>query len=165
MWKKRADMRETVWWQWQRNNYRPYSVLCLGWSEQSERAEKVWTYCFCRVCWYFILCESDENSLILLLHFPLRLYSKVTGRNAIPNYCRSPLPISIGHSMLPDITGLKLWSIHPICSEYPFPAPLFFIWSLLVAPSCYSSFLHPQNLRGSQYKIRWGNWTQCLPSV
>ncbi|PKU34368.1 hypothetical protein llap_15328 [Limosa lapponica baueri] len=44
----------------------------------------------------------------------LWLYSKAPGQNAIPNYCRSPLPISTGHSMLPDITGLKLPSIHRI---------------------------------------------------
>ena len=158
-------MRETVWWQWQMNNYRSCSVLCIGWNEQAECAEKVWTYCFCRVCWYFLLCESAENSLVLLLHFLFRLYSKVTGQNAVPAYCRSPLPISTGHSMLPDITGLKLSSIRSICSEYPFPAPSVLVWSLLVASSCYSSPLHPQNLRGSQYKIRWGNWTQSVPSV
>ncbi|OPJ73665.1 hypothetical protein AV530_005975 [Patagioenas fasciata monilis] len=42
------------------------------------------------------------------------LYSKVTRQNAIPDYCRSPLPISTGHSMLPDSTGLKLQSINPL---------------------------------------------------
>lgn len=73
---------------------------------------------FVEFCWYFLLFESAENSLILLLLFPLRLYSKVTGQNAVPNYCRSPLPISTDHSMLPDITGVKLCSIRPICSEY-----------------------------------------------
>lgn len=88
---------------------------------------------FVEFCWYFLLFESAENSLILLLLFPLRLYSKVTGQNAVPDYCRSPLPISTDHSMLPDITGVKLCSIRPIRSEYPFPDPLVFIWSLLVS--------------------------------
>lgn len=105
----------------------------------------IWKCCSCRACWYFLWCESAENSLSILLHFLFRLYSKVTRQNAIPDYCRSPLPISAGHSMLPDITGLKLQAIHPLCSEYPFPTPWVFIWSLVVAPCC-SSPLHPQIL-------------------
>lgn len=124
---KKGDVRETAWWRWQGSNYWPCSVLCLGWCEKAEPDETVWSYCFCRVCCYFLLCESSENSLILVLHFPLRLYSKVTGQNAAPDSCKSPLPISTDHSMLPDITGSKLCSNHPKCGEYPFPALSVFI--------------------------------------
>lgn len=91
------------------------------------------THCFCGVGWYFLLCESDENSLVLLLHCLFRLHSKVTQQNAIPNHYRSPLPVAAGLSLLPDATGLKFLSIL-LCSKYASPAPLVFIGSLLVAP-------------------------------
>lgn len=80
--------------------------------------------------WYFLLSESDENSLVLLLHCLFRLHSKVTGQNAVPSQYRSPLPVPAGLSLLPDTTGLKLLSIL-IHSEYP--APLAFSEYLLVA--------------------------------
>lgn len=129
---------------------------CLEQSDLLREAE----HSFCGVGWCFLLCESDENSLVLFLHCLFRLHSKVTRQNAIPNHYRSPLPVPAGLSLLPDTRGLKLLS-SLLCSEYPSPAPLVFTGSLLVAPWCFP--LHPQNLGRSQNKTR--GWGESEPGV